>query len=99
MAVFRSSRLVAYFLTIIAGIGNTQRLASDFSNASPLASVLQTAQLRDSCGTKLNRFVSPNCEVVPSDIHGSNVQALLAVSSDYPGSFKLPRVIHENKPK
>ena len=48
---------------------------------------------------KLNRFVSPNCEVVPSDIHGSNIQALLAVSSDYPGSFKLPRVIHENKPK
>ena len=33
MAVFRLSRLDAYFLTIIAGIENTERVASDFSNA------------------------------------------------------------------
>ena len=32
MAVFRSFRLDAYFLTIIAGIYNTERVASDFSN-------------------------------------------------------------------
>ena len=32
MAVFRSSRLDAYFLTIIAGIDNTERVASDFFN-------------------------------------------------------------------
>ena len=32
MAVFCSSRLDAYFLTIIAGIDNTERVASDFSN-------------------------------------------------------------------
>ena len=32
MVVFRSSRLDAYFLTIIAGIENTERVASDFSN-------------------------------------------------------------------
>ena len=32
MAVFCSSRLDAYFLTIIAGIENTERVASDFSN-------------------------------------------------------------------
>ena len=31
MAVFCSSRLDAYFLTIIAGIENTERVASDFS--------------------------------------------------------------------
>ena len=33
MAVFRLSRLDAYFLTIIAGIENTERVASDFSYA------------------------------------------------------------------
>ena len=33
LAVFRSSRLDAYFLTIMAGIENTERVASDFSNA------------------------------------------------------------------
>ena len=32
MAVFRSSRLDEYFLTIIVGIENTERVASDFSN-------------------------------------------------------------------
>ena len=32
MAFFCSSRLDAYFLTIIAGIDNTERVASDFSN-------------------------------------------------------------------
>ena len=32
MAVFRSFRLDAYFLTIIAGIINTERVAYDFSN-------------------------------------------------------------------
>ena len=32
LAVFCSSRLDAYFLTIIAGIENTERVASDFSN-------------------------------------------------------------------
>ena len=32
MAVFRSSRFDAYFLTIIAGIENIERVASDFSN-------------------------------------------------------------------
>ena len=32
MGVFRSSRLDAYFLTIIGGIENTERVASDFSN-------------------------------------------------------------------
>ena len=33
IAVFYSSRLDAYFLTIIAGIENTKSVASDFSNA------------------------------------------------------------------
>ena len=32
MAVFYLSRLDAYFLIIIAGIDNTERVASDFSN-------------------------------------------------------------------
>ena len=32
LAVFCLSRLDAYFLTIIAGIDNTERVASDFSN-------------------------------------------------------------------
>ena len=36
MAVFRLSRLDAYFLTIIAGIENTERVASDFSNVLDL---------------------------------------------------------------
>ena len=32
MANFRLSRLDAYFLTILVGIGNTERVAYDFSN-------------------------------------------------------------------
>ena len=32
MAVFCLSKLDAYFLTTIAGIDNTERVASDFSN-------------------------------------------------------------------
>ena len=36
MAVFCSSRLHAFFLSIITGIDNTERVASDFSNEYPL---------------------------------------------------------------
>ena len=34
MVFFCLSRLDAYFLTIIAGIDNTERMASDFSNVN-----------------------------------------------------------------
>ena len=37
MAVFRSSKSDIFFLTIIAGIENTERVASDFSNALELS--------------------------------------------------------------
>ena len=37
LAVFRSSKSDTFFLTIIAGIENTERVASDFSNALELS--------------------------------------------------------------
>ena len=41
MVVFRSSRLDAYFLTIIAEMENTERLASDFSKNSIFLAFLE----------------------------------------------------------
>ena len=48
MAVFCLSKLDAYFLTIIAGIDNTERVASDFSNAMASKSGV-VSLLKSSC--------------------------------------------------
>ena len=50
MAVFCSFRLDAYFLTIIAGIENTERVTCDFSNGTIATNQVDEIALRGGSG-------------------------------------------------